>query len=162
MLRSFIEKEISFHMKCWNGSTMNRNWFVKAYAKYSHGWMPCILPVNERETVSCLNVFQEIGDPPSWIKEDLRVMGSSPQSASHQAFKVKGCPDLSNIPCLGFHFRYTTRMAASQCSYFGACKNWKEYELYTKLRFCFSQINQSSNQTSISRENIQIKNENIL
>ena len=62
--------------------------------------------------------------------KDLCVMANAPQSASHQALKVKVCIALSNILCLGFHIIYpTTQMAASQCSFSGAYINLERVQI---------------------------------
>ena len=81
----------------------------------------------ERETVCCFLVFQEIGDFPRKTNlpvSDRRVKGQLAQSESHHPYKVKSLSLRNKIPCPGFPFKYRiTLIAASQCSCFGCCMN---------------------------------------
>ena len=89
----------------------------------------------ERETVSCFCVLQEIGESPNCTIQPVserRVSGHPPQSESHHPVKCLGEPARSKIPCPIIPFRYwTTLNAASQWSSRGLFINceriWIEY-----------------------------------
>lgn len=83
---------------------------------------------DERDTVYCFLVFQEIGEEPRNTiqpESECCVNGQLAQSESHQPVKVKLTEELRRIPCPNVPLRQQTiRRAASQCSWWGECMNW--------------------------------------
>lgn len=64
--------------------------------------------VEDRDTVSCFRVFQEIGEPPSCINQAVRyllVNGQAEKSESHQAVNFKSTPARKRIPWSGLLFK---------------------------------------------------------
>ena len=72
--------------------------------------------VEERETVCCVLVFQEMGNFSRKTNQpvsDRQVKGKLAQSESHHPYKVKSLSLRNKIPCPGFPFKYQITLIAA-------------------------------------------------